>query len=57
MLTGSYSTLNQVCDTRLTNDYWTVTLPNGLATSSSRSPILFAYQAAQVILDARRLVF
>ena len=52
---GFVGTLNQVCDTTLTNDYWAVTLPNDLATSSSRSPSLFAFQAAQVILDARVL--
>ncbi len=48
-------TLNQVCDITLTSDFWNVTLPNDLATSSPRSPSLFAFQAAQVILDARVL--
>jgi hypothetical protein len=47
--------LNQICDTVLTNDFWIVTLPNDLATSSPRSPSLFAFQAAQVILDAQVL--
>jgi len=47
--------LNQICDIALTSDFWNVTLPNDLATSSPRSPSLFAFQAAQVILDARVL--
>jgi len=44
--------LQQVCDITLTNDYWGVTLPNDLATSSPRSPSLFAYNASLVLLDA-----
>jgi hypothetical protein len=36
-------------------DYWSITLPAELATSSSRSPSLFAYYAALVLLDARVL--
>ena len=47
--------LNSVCDITLTNDYWAVTLPNDLATSSPRSPSLFAYQASLVLLEARAL--
>ncbi len=47
--------LRQVCDVTLTKDFWDVTLPNDLATSSSRSPSLFAYNAALVLLDARVL--
>lgn len=47
--------LEQVCDITLTPDYWSVTLPNDLATSSPRSPSLFAYEAALVLLDARAL--
>lgn len=49
------SRLQQVCDITLTNDFWGVTLPNDLATSSPRSPSLFAYNAALVLLDARVL--
>lgn len=45
----------QVCDVTLTKDFWEVTLPNDLATSSPRSPSLFAYNAALVLLDARVL--
>ena len=46
------SRLQHVCDITLTNDFWGVTLPNDLATSSPRSPSLFAYNAAVVLLDA-----
>jgi len=52
---GFTRTLTQVCDITLTNDFWAVSLPNDLATSSSRSPSLFAYHAALVLLDARAL--
>ena len=44
--------LQDVCSITLTNDFWKVTLPNDLATSSSRSPSLFAYDAALVLLNA-----
>ncbi|MBX7132052.1 MAG: DUF262 domain-containing protein [Fimbriimonadaceae bacterium] len=36
----------------LTNDYWTITLPVSLESSSARSPQLFAYMAAQNRLSA-----
>ena len=49
------SRLQRVCDITLLNDFWDVTLPNDLATSSPRSPSLFAYNAAQVLLNARVL--
>lgn len=49
------SRLKQVCEITLTNDFWDVTLPNDLATSAPRSPSLFAYNAALVLLDARAL--
>jgi Schlafen, AlbA_2 len=39
----------------LTGDYWTITLPNQLATSAARSPSRFAYQAALILLDALAL--
>lgn len=48
-------TLSHICDITLTNDFWAVSLPNDLATSSPRSPSLFAYLAALVLLDARAL--
>ena len=47
--------LNQVCDTTLTSDFWTITLPNALATSAAQSPSLYAYYAALVLLDAKVL--
>jgi len=52
---GFVKMLSQICDITLTNDFWAVSLPNDLATSSPRSPSLFAYQAALVLLDARAL--
>jgi len=39
----------------LTDDYWTKTLPLGLATSAGRSPALFGFYAAQVLLGAKAL--
>lgn len=44
--------LQNVCNIFLTTDFWKVTLPNELATSSARSPSLFAFEAALVLLDA-----
>ena len=52
---GFLQTLNHICDITLTNDFWSVSLPNDLATSSPRSPSLFAYHAALVLLDAPAL--
>jgi hypothetical protein len=49
------SVLERICEVTLTSDYWSLTLPSELATSSSRSPSLFAYAAALVLLDARAL--
>jgi hypothetical protein len=46
-------TLDQICNDTLTNDFWKITLPNDLATSSARTPSLFAYYAALVLLDAK----
>lgn len=37
---------------RLTEDYWTITLPNELQTAGTRSPYLLAYQAALVLGNA-----
>ena len=47
--------LQRICDLELTDDYWKISLPNALATSSTRSPSLFAYNAAMVLLDAKAL--
>ena len=44
--------LRRICGIALTHDFWKVTLPNDLATSSPRSPSLHAYNAALVLLDA-----
>lgn len=52
---GFVATLDGVCDSALTSDYWSITLPNDLATSSPRSPSLFAYHAALVLDEARAL--
>jgi len=52
---GFVKALDQISDQTLTDDFWNITLPNDLATSSPRSPSLFAYYAALVILDARVL--
>jgi hypothetical protein len=49
------SLLNGIVDEVLTGDYWSITLPGALATTSSYSPPLFAYYAALNILDARVL--
>ena len=38
--------LNTIIDSQLTSDFWEVTLPMDLATSSFRSPSLFAYYAS-----------
>ena len=47
--------LDRTCDSSLPNDFWSVTLPNELATSSPRSPSLFAYYASLVLLNAQVL--
>ncbi|PJI42199.1 DUF262 domain-containing protein [Ferrovibrio sp.] len=45
--------LREICRTTLTADYWSITVPNQLATSAARSPSLFAYLASLIVLDAR----
>ncbi len=47
--------LDRVCNITLSSDYWSITLPNDLATSSSQSPSLFAYNASLVLLDSKVL--
>lgn len=39
----------------LTDDYWTITLPNALVTTGARSPYLLAYHAALNVLNAQAL--
>lgn len=48
--------LSKIIDDTLTADYWSITLPNELATSASKSPALLAYIAALNILDADALL-
>jgi hypothetical protein len=47
--------LNRIITDSLTDDFWAITLPNDLATSSPRSPSLFAYYAALNLLQGRVL--
>src|SRR3954462_1770997 len=49
------NTLDQAVNQALTPDYWRTALPEGLATSSARSPEVDAYYAAWILLDARVL--
>lgn len=52
---GFVHTLDRVWDQTLTSDFWSITLPNDLATSSATSPSQYAFYAALVLLDARVL--
>lgn len=47
--------LDKTISTQFTSDFWQINLPSDLATSSSRSPSLFAYYAALNVLDAKGL--
>ncbi|MBI5020547.1 MAG: DUF262 domain-containing protein [Ignavibacteriales bacterium] len=47
--------LNSIIDDTLTEDYWNITLPNELATSSPNSPAMYAYFASLCLLDANVL--
>lgn len=53
---GFVGAVNKMVDDTLTGDFWSITLPNELATSAARSPALFAYFAALNILDADALL-
>ena len=44
--------LDELIASELTNDFWTITLPADLATSSARNPQLFAFIASQNRLGA-----
>lgn len=46
------ATLEKIINDTLTSDYWAITLPNELDSSSARSPALFAYYASQNKLNA-----
>ena len=54
---GFVKVLTTACEIALTDDFWNVSLPNDLATSSPRSPSLFAYYAALVLLGGAGAVF
>jgi hypothetical protein len=47
--------LNDVIVSQLTNDFWDITLPMDLSTSSSTSPSLYAYYASLYVLGANGL--
>lgn len=47
--------LDQICNAITTNDYWQITLPTELATSSARSPSMFSYFASLTLLEANVL--
>ena len=49
---GFVQALEEIMKSDLTNDYWTITLPHNLNSSSPKSPELFAYTAAQNKLNA-----
>ncbi len=49
---GFAEILEEMMANELTNDFWTVTLPGNLDSSSARNPELFAYTAAQNRLGA-----
>jgi hypothetical protein len=49
---GFVTTLDEVIAKELTNDFWAITLPANLDSSSARNPELFAYAAAQNRLGA-----
>jgi hypothetical protein len=47
--------LDRIVRSNFTQDYWEISLPNRLDTSSARSPVLYAYWAALNLLDAELL--
>jgi hypothetical protein len=52
---GFAGVLESICGATLTSDYWSINLPTDLATSSARSPSLFAFFAALNLHEARVL--
>jgi hypothetical protein len=48
-------TLEKIIATALTSDYWTISLPSDLETSSVRSPVWLTYVAAQLKLGTTAL--
>ncbi|WP_405087156.1 DUF262 domain-containing protein [Microbispora sp. NBC_01389] len=53
---GFCDALDSLINDTLTGDFWSITLPNGLATSAAKSPALMAYIAALNIHDAPALL-
>jgi hypothetical protein len=49
------SWIERVMVAELTSDFWSVTLPNRLETSSATSPLLYAYHASLNLLNAKAL--
>ncbi len=49
---GFCALLESIMASELTNDFWTVTMPSNLDSSSARNPELFAYIASQNLLGA-----
>lgn len=49
------SELDRIVRANFTRDYWSISLPNRLDSSSPRGPGLYAYWAALVLLDAELL--
>lgn len=47
--------LHHLSALKLTDDFWSISLPDGLATSGAKTPSRVAYQAALVVLDAQVL--
>jgi len=47
--------IDKTIDSIFTDDFWAITLPNQLETSSATSPVLYAYFAALNLLDAKAL--
>lgn len=45
-------TLEAIIANTLTSDFWNITIPNNLVSSSTRHPLLFAFYAAQIKLKA-----
>jgi len=50
--TAFVTLLDKIINDTLTTDFWNITLPNALESSTARSPELFAYHAAQNKLSA-----
>ena len=53
---GFCEILDGIVRSNFTKDYWEISLPNRLDTSSARSPVLVAYWAALNLLDAEVLL-